>query len=560
MAKLISWQWNIEADGVNVASPCSSGDLGQDYFVISGQVKGQVWVDGVEVRKMMKDKHSRLVRQFVALSPGTGHSLQAQLSIPNSPPSIKINVFAGLEKTMEIYAEIPATGTITLSVYRRTTISELEDEIRSNMHVSLGFFEIIFEGRTLETYRKLTLRDYGIGPYATVSIRPIDRFVGLLGDCAKIRLPYLVIKRGDLEVGPGGLIEQALGEDNGDYEWEIRPMKQLKIRIISPDSYRSITGSDPRSPQPSLERVAKIEPGQRNTENESLEIMSIAEHQDAAPATVAFRDGDQIMLMDYAVKIVRRTSSPENDEDTRSEHSFNNNAVKEDEKLLRGWLQLLSSHTFTFKTRLITTQHTTQQTTDTTDTMVNFTLPTLALLAMTPVIGAVAVPATTSAPSSASELAQQPTERFSFAQWVDDIIANRPHLSPAEAIEAFERTVLNATDGDALAKRAPRCNNIPGGEVPAPHAVECINHLAGRGSTPCVVTIKSRFATFGDAEIWGVGAGRATHSSSCEHVARAGGMIMDACWRADNTVQGDEFAWGNGNIDVHIVKKGLFTL
>jgi hypothetical protein len=43
-----------------------------------------------------------------------------------------------------------------------------------------------------------------------------------------------------------------------------------------------------------------------------------------------------------------------------------------------------------------------------------------------------------------------------------------------------------------------------------------------------------------------------------EHIARAAGAVMDACWRADNTVQGDEMAWGNGNIDVHIVKKGRF--
>jgi hypothetical protein len=43
-----------------------------------------------------------------------------------------------------------------------------------------------------------------------------------------------------------------------------------------------------------------------------------------------------------------------------------------------------------------------------------------------------------------------------------------------------------------------------------------------------------------------------------EHIARAAGAVMDACWRADNTVQGDEFAWGNGNIAVHIVKAGLF--
>lgn len=46
--------------------------------------------------------------------------------------------------------------------------------------------------------------------------------------------------------------------------------------------------------------------------------------------------------------------------------------------------------------------------------------------------------------------------------------------------------------------------------------------------------------------------------SGSEHVARAGGLIMDACTEPDNTVQGDEYAWGNGNIAVHIVKKGIF--
>ncbi|KAK4034487.1 hypothetical protein C8A01DRAFT_18715 [Parachaetomium inaequale] len=188
--------------------------------------------------------------------------------------------------------------------------------------------------------------------------------------------------------------------------------------------------------------------------------------------------------------------------------------------------------------------------------MVYFAPAALALLALTPVIGAVAVPDTSVGVSSAGEV-----ERFSFVKWVDDMIANPggTHLSPEQAYEAWQTTVANATEPDGTLHKRLRCNNIPGGEASVPDAVKCINHLAGLGTTPCVVTVKSRFATSGNAKSgalereWIL-----TPRTGDEHVARAAGAVMDACWRADNTVQGDEFAWGNGNIAVHIVKAGLF--
>ncbi|KAK4148498.1 hypothetical protein C8A00DRAFT_19683 [Chaetomidium leptoderma] len=191
--------------------------------------------------------------------------------------------------------------------------------------------------------------------------------------------------------------------------------------------------------------------------------------------------------------------------------------------------------------------------------MVNFAFPTLAVLALTSAVGAVAVPETSAGASSEGEV-----ERFSFVKWVDDIIANPKgtHLSPEQAYEAWQATVVNATEPAGTLHKRVRCNNIEGGSAPAPDAVRCINHLAALGTKPCKVTVKSRFATFGNAEIWGVGAGSKTHSSELtflcsEHIARAAGKVMDVCWRADNTVQGDEMAWGNGNIDVHIVRKGI---
>lgn len=145
--------------------------------------------------------------------------------------------------------------------------------------------------------------------------------------------------------------------------------------------------------------------------------------------------------------------------------------------------------------------------------MVNFALPALVLVALTPIIGAVAVPAESSVTNTVVQ-DQVVEERFSFAKWVDDIIANKTTLSPEQAYEAYERTVLNATEpSGTLNKRVPRCNNIPHGRVLASDAVKCINYLASLGATPCVVRVSVRFAQCGNAEMWGVGRGSNAYSS-----------------------------------------------
>lgn len=60
-----AFKFEIETGGLNVAAP--SSDFDQNYFVISGQVDGEVWIDGVATHKK-----PRLVRQFVALEPDNG--------------------------------------------------------------------------------------------------------------------------------------------------------------------------------------------------------------------------------------------------------------------------------------------------------------------------------------------------------------------------------------------------------------------------------------------------------------------------------------------------------
>ncbi|WYZ42694.1 hypothetical protein EsH8_VI_000393 [Colletotrichum jinshuiense] len=183
--------------------------------------------------------------------------------------------------------------------------------------------------------------------------------------------------------------------------------------------------------------------------------------------------------------------------------------------------------------------------------MVNFALSALAVLAVAPFIGAAPTTAQTDA-----------VEAFSFVKWVDGIIANPDgdNLTPEEAVEAWSATInatSTATEGGLLQKRVS-CNNLVNTEAYVPDAVWCINDLARKGSQACVVQAVSVFCVYGNAQITGVkgGTNAATVSSSCNDVARGAGFVMDSCTRADNTVQGSEFAYGNGNLLVHIRRPG----
>ncbi|KAJ0314179.1 hypothetical protein Brms1b_007144 [Colletotrichum noveboracense] len=236
--------------------------------------------------------------------------------------------------------------------------------------------------------------------------------------------------------------------------------------------------------------------------------------------------------------------------------------------------------------------------------MVNFVLGAVATLAAVAPLAA-AAPAATPAP-----------EIFSFAKWVDGMIAN-PHgvnLTPEEAVEAYYKFV-NASEAAALdwdygrarkrddaaegaspdwdygkrdditeeaspdwdygrarkrddvteeatpdwdygrVRKRATCNTIAGTQASVADAVSCINYLAGLGSTSCVVSnAKSHFCTIGNAQITGVTSGSIPAASSCNDVARGAGYIMDACTLKDNTVQGSEFAYGNGDLLVWIRK------
>ncbi|KAI8290322.1 hypothetical protein K4K60_006270 [Colletotrichum sp. SAR11_57] len=170
--------------------------------------------------------------------------------------------------------------------------------------------------------------------------------------------------------------------------------------------------------------------------------------------------------------------------------------------------------------------------------MVKFTTSIIAL--------AMAV-AISAAPAPSSETT------FSFASWVEDIIANPDTaLSPEQAVAAANSaTVVSSAGG--LTKRAWCPADFK--DAPSGDAAACLDDLARKGSagTNCVLAqSRIQMCRIGGAQILSTG-NTGTHSVNCNDIARTGGLIFDSCYRADNTVKGSEICVTNSNIQVNIL-------
>ncbi|CAI0649936.1 unnamed protein product [Colletotrichum noveboracense] len=155
--------------------------------------------------------------------------------------------------------------------------------------------------------------------------------------------------------------------------------------------------------------------------------------------------------------------------------------------------------------------------------------------------------AVTAAPAPSSETT------FSFASWVEDIIANPDTaLSPEQAVAAANSASVVSSAG-GLTKRAwcpAEMKDAPSGDAAA-----CLNDLARKGSagTNCVVGQSAiQMCRIGGAELVGTKAEAGTYTVNCNDIARTGGLIFDTCYRADNTVKGSELCITNSNIQVNI--------
>ncbi|KAF6788740.1 hypothetical protein CSOJ01_14953 [Colletotrichum sojae] len=180
--------------------------------------------------------------------------------------------------------------------------------------------------------------------------------------------------------------------------------------------------------------------------------------------------------------------------------------------------------------------------------MVNFALPALAVLALAQL--------TDAAPTQKEET----VELFSFGKWVDGIIANPDgdNLTPEEAIEAWKasanETAAAAADGENALQKRYACNTRPNNEASVSSAIPLFSFgnltetdlNENRSPTPSGASTTSPAGA--------VPAASPASSTSASTATPGSGFVMDHCTRADNTVQGNEFAYGNGNLLVWITR------
>ncbi|KAK2734884.1 hypothetical protein CKAH01_18961 [Colletotrichum kahawae] len=143
---------------------------------------------------------------------------------------------------------------------------------------------------------------------------------------------------------------------------------------------------------------------------------------------------------------------------------------------------------------------------------------------------------------------------FSFAQWVEDIIATPDTaLSPEEAVAAANAADV-VTSAGGLIKRAARCQQLFK-DAPAGDAAACLDDLARKGAqgVQCgLSTFDIQMCRIGGAQLVASKGGTIPLSANCNDVARTGGLIFDSCWRADDTVRGTENCITNREMFIHI--------
>ncbi|KAJ5001183.1 hypothetical protein K4K48_001711 [Colletotrichum sp. SAR 10_66] len=175
--------------------------------------------------------------------------------------------------------------------------------------------------------------------------------------------------------------------------------------------------------------------------------------------------------------------------------------------------------------------------------MVKFTA-SIAALAL-----AVAV-AVTAAPAPVSQTT------FSFAEWVEDIIANpETALSPDDAVAAANAAEIVSSSG-GLTKRAWCQAHFP--DAPAADAAACLDDLARKGAQGIMCGSADNEYALQMCRIRGAqvvaskGANIGPTSANCNDVARTGGLIFDSCWRADNTVKGSQACINEPRMSINI--------
>ncbi|KAF2443479.1 ubiquitin-domain-containing protein [Karstenula rhodostoma CBS 690.94] len=215
----------------------------QDYIV----VPGQPWLDGIA-------DSNGIVRQFVAMPFGSGHSVEMQVTGQDTAGGIQIEVTPHqrhfLRRPLEpgdmpIVIKTLTGKVIPLSVFRSETIAVMKYRIQDKEGMLPDQQRLIFSGRQLED--DFTLIDYNIQQDAEIHL--VMRLRG--GGFGPHPPPQ------EMNIAAGGKIKQVIHKDTYENEWLSDQSTVFNVQILNSAAYQAVTGNPPPSKPISAQTYAK---------------------------------------------------------------------------------------------------------------------------------------------------------------------------------------------------------------------------------------------------------------------------------------------------------------
>ncbi|KAE9374216.1 hypothetical protein N431DRAFT_543615 [Stipitochalara longipes BDJ] len=207
----------------------------QDYVVIDPANDSQLWLDGIA-------KQNGSVMQFVAVPTGSGYSVEAQIANADYTGGIQIMV-TPIKKVGTGIIEVKRLSGFPMKFRIRLsyTVFKLLQKISEQTHVPVEQMSLLYQGHRLQNDR--LIYSYGIEDKSVLNL-----VLNLQGGGAV--MPFSQIPVGEMSLGVGGLIKQAILRDlHPPTAWDGDNTAIFNIQLLSADVFEQVTGvSPPPSP------------------------------------------------------------------------------------------------------------------------------------------------------------------------------------------------------------------------------------------------------------------------------------------------------------------------
>ncbi|KUJ20107.1 uncharacterized protein LY89DRAFT_682890 [Mollisia scopiformis] len=204
----------------------------QDYAVIDPAAQGQLWLDGIA-------NTDGTVMQFVAVSSGTGYSVEAQIAKHEAVCGIQI-IVAPIKRGAVAVLKVHRLGQTPLfpSVQLNATVYELMNMISATIDVPVEQFYLLHDNVVLE--KNYLLSHYGItAQNSTLHLVLHLQGGGLVGN------PNLP-SEGEMGIAAGGLIRQAILRDPHASEvWDCKNVTTFFVQLLNANLLELVTSIAP---------------------------------------------------------------------------------------------------------------------------------------------------------------------------------------------------------------------------------------------------------------------------------------------------------------------------